>query len=133
MQNNIIKHLEKLNISYKDELINFVERYITYVEDLCNRISNGKVKTIDEYILYSKNDTEESYLLQQLCTWLKDEEINKLIILCNNINESQKDKIEEFITTYHNILNLVKDDTKQLIDQLFFIPGQFIKDISINN
>lgn len=133
MQNNIIKHLEKLNISYKYELINFVKSYITYVEDLCNRISKGKAKTIDEYILHDKNDTEESYLLQQLCTWLKNEEINKIIILCNNINESQKDKIEEFITTYHNILNLVKDDTKQLIDQLFFIPGQFIKDFDINS
>lgn len=126
---DVIAKLKKLSVGCKAELVTFFENYVMYTESLCNRMSDGMAKTIEQFAVYDGRMTEEAHMVHELCNWLQDTGFEKFLSAYVNMNEEHEKQIRGFTEAYSYILSLVKDDAMQLIDQLFFIPGQFVKDL----
>lgn len=126
---DVIAKLKKLSVGCKAELVTFFENYMMYTESLCSRMSNGMAKTVEQFAVYDGCTTEEAHMVQELCNWLQDAGFEKFLSVYTNMDVMHEKQIKGFVEAYSYILSLAKDNVMQLVDQLFFIPGQFVKDL----
>lgn len=126
---DVKKKLEKLDVNYKDKLIDFFNEYISYVEKLCDESSNGYSKTIEQFSLYENCTSEKSHMTKALCTWLLDNGFEKFYSACGKLTNEHEKVVLGFIEAYSLLMSFAQDDIMKLIDQLFFIPGQFVRDL----
>ncbi len=126
---DVIAKLKTLSVGYKAELITFFEDYVMYTDSLCSRMSDGMARTVEQFAVYDRCTTEEAYMVRELCKWLQDAGFEKFLSAYADMDEKHEKKIRGFIEAYSYILSLAKDNVMQLVDQLFFIPGQFEKDL----
>lgn len=126
---DVIERLENLDICYKGELTAFFKDYIGYVESLCSKHSNGAARSVEQFAAFEGHLTESGRMTRELCVWLMDCGFAKILSVYDSIEDNQEEKVKGFIETYSYLLSLVEDDEMNLIDQLFFIPGQFVRDL----
>lgn len=125
---DILERLENLDVCYKSKLAAFFQDYIGYIESLCNKYSNGLAESIEQFVGYEGHLTENGRMTRELCVWLMNSGFVKILSVFDRIEDNQEEKVIGFIEAYSYLLSIVKDDEMSLIDQLFFIPGQFVRD-----
>lgn len=105
-----------IHFDYSECLRAFFYNYQGLVDKLCERYSGGA------------DGSEEAYMTGELCHWLEKQGYFLLYTTVEQLDESVKEQLEGFIELYTFLLSCAEQDTLKLIDQLFFIPGQFARE-----
>lgn len=102
----------KYKVSYRVPLLDFYKNYADIVD-----------KIYDKYALLDGED-QNKMLVKRLKSWLEQRAYSDIVSTINTLNDNSEQKVLGFIHLYDYILKSTDDDY-ELIDQLFFIPGQF--------
>ena len=115
---DVIKYLISKNLNCGENLTTF----FNYYQKLLNQL----------YLLLSTGISDrEKYMINRLIDWSESEGNLLFYKTVTQLNEDSCDKIEGFVELYTFLLEKSEDDVMKLIDQLFFIPGQFEKEFHV--
>ena len=115
----IIEKVKNLHVDYKDKLKNFIEKYCKTIEDIKFRAMN------------EKDDSDFTKSFQRFENWIEnytDEDLNQVI---GRLKNDKSEDVAGFIDYYEFLLECSANDNYNLIDLLFTIPGQFVKEFAI--
>lgn len=115
----VIEKIENLHVDYKDKLKNFIEKYCKTIEDIKFRAMN------------EKDDSDFTKSFQRFENWIEnytDEDLDQVI---GCLKDDKTENVAGFIDYYDFLLECSANDNYNLIDLLFTIPRQFVKEFAI--
>lgn len=113
---NIIRQLGNRKISGQTKLETFLDYY------------DGLVEGLYKKELFVIKDAEEEYLVNALYNWVEQEGYPLFYSAIEMLDTQPEEKISGFIELYTFMLLNAESDLRKLADQLFFIPGQFVRE-----
>ena len=114
-RNVLYKSLRDSKLHYKEKLEFFVDNCNKALDYLHNKIE-------------SKNCTEEqAFIINKLESWMSLKGYKMLADTVSLLELSDEKNVDEFIEFYEFMLQCSAGNIEKLIDQLFYIPEQFMK------
>lgn len=110
-RNSIYECVEQSELSFREQLINFIDVYC----DLVNRLST----------MINDKDSENNRLFQLYNVWLEKDGFNDFVNTIKQLQDNSKQKVCGFIKLYLFLLDKSKDSFDTLLDQLYYSLGQF--------
>lgn len=111
--NRLFFILQKNTLSYKDKLCKFFNKYDEYLKYLYAYISNPECSE------------KEKYIIKKLENWMYDEGYELLTNTIQRLDTSAESKVIKFMELYEFLLSCSANSIEKMVDQLFYIPGQF--------
>lgn len=103
--------IEHMNLDFSTQLREFFSDFFSKVENL-----------------YKNVIPDERYTVNELCSWLELEGYANIQDTIKHLDENDKEKVIGFIEYYGFMFNIAQGDYEKLIDLLFGIPDQFVRD-----